>query len=131
MKSGADRDRTDDLLNAIQALSQTELQPHNFHINSTLFGRRAFHGGDPLLKLGHVRFQLLNQAKRLGELGRSGQQTIFHQEVNFPTHTLKQLRTVRRYASKVQLELSEVGLALDLMNAPTQHLSQPIHDLFG
>jgi hypothetical protein len=24
---GADRDRTDDLLNAIQALSQTELQP--------------------------------------------------------------------------------------------------------
>ena len=25
---GADRDRTDDLLNAIQALSQTELQPH-------------------------------------------------------------------------------------------------------
>ena len=25
---GADRDRTDDLLSAIQALSQTELQPH-------------------------------------------------------------------------------------------------------
>ena len=25
---GANRDRTDDLLNAIQALSQTELQPH-------------------------------------------------------------------------------------------------------
>ena len=27
---GADRDRTDDLLSAIQALSQTELQPHMF-----------------------------------------------------------------------------------------------------
>ena len=30
---GADRDRTDDLLSAIQALSQTELQPHDGSLN--------------------------------------------------------------------------------------------------
>ena len=34
---GADRDRTDDLLSAIQALSQTELQPHAVFLEGIAF----------------------------------------------------------------------------------------------
>ncbi len=48
---GADRDRTDDLLSAIQALSQTELQPHNVtRENTAVSGRgvsfQGFGGAD-------------------------------------------------------------------------------------
>ena len=42
---GADADRTRDLLNAIQALSQTELQPHRGELTHQLIG--SYRPGQP------------------------------------------------------------------------------------
>jgi hypothetical protein len=42
---GADEDRTHDLLNAIQALSQAELRPHRFGRWTNETGRAKFHRG--------------------------------------------------------------------------------------